>query len=117
MTSILLPPITDTFTYTYEVTIVTGSRRNAGTTANVFCDIYGENGTTGVYPLLVPNNKGFPRRSIRTFVLSTPASIGPIEGIRIWHDCHGKSSSWFLRKILMKDPQTNEKWIFNVGKI
>ncbi|KAK3752814.1 hypothetical protein QZH41_016346, partial [Actinostola sp. cb2023] len=112
MTSILLPQFKETFTYTYELTIVTGSRRYAGTKANVFCDIHGETTSTGSYPLLVPKRKGFPRRSIRTFIMSTPGSMGPITGIRIWHDCAGKDSSWFLRKILLRDPQTNEEWLF-----
>lgn len=41
---------------TYEVTVFTGDMMGAGTDANVFINIYGENGDTGERPLKKSNH-------------------------------------------------------------
>lgn len=40
----------------YEVTVVTGNMRNGGTNANVFCQIYGEEGKTELISLKSRSN-------------------------------------------------------------
>ena len=44
------------------------------------------------------------------FLLSTNASLGQLEYMRIWHDNSGggSDSSWYLSKIEIQDIQLNE---------
>jgi len=50
----------------YEVTVTTGDLRNGGTNANVFCQIYGEDGRTQVLALKNRSNN-FERGTTEIF--------------------------------------------------
>ena len=53
----------------YEVVIVTGDVKHAGTDANVFITIYGTNGDTGKRPLTQKFRNLFERNQIDKFIL------------------------------------------------
>ncbi len=48
---LLVYVVTDLGTVKYEIVVVTGDVKHAGTDANVFITIYGSNGDTGKRPL------------------------------------------------------------------
>lgn len=50
----------------YEVTVVTGNIRSGGTNANVYCQIYGDNGKTEVIVLATRSNN-FERGTTEIF--------------------------------------------------
>ena len=46
------------------------------------------------------------------FALNVNDPLGAIRGVRIGHDNSGKSPSWFLEEVLIRDTQTNQSWSF-----
>lgn len=55
----------------YEVTVVTGDVRTGGTNANVFCQLYGEEGKTEVLALKSRSNN-FERGTTEIFKVGKP---------------------------------------------
>uniref|UniRef100_A0A8C5H2G2 Lipoxygenase homology domain-containing protein 1-like n=1 Tax=Gouania willdenowi TaxID=441366 RepID=A0A8C5H2G2_GOUWI len=78
----------------YEVTVITGDVFAAGTNANVFCQIYGEEGKTEVIPLRSRSNN-FERSTTEIFKIEA-LDVGKIYKIRIYHDGTGVGDGWFL---------------------
>ena len=101
--------------YRYEIYFVTGSRNGSGTTAHVGCEILGEEESSGPCYLLDTSRALFRRGDLNVFILSLPNPLGPIRGLRVWHDNDGKSPGWFLNRAMLRDCQTGDKWIFLSG--
>lgn len=60
----------------YEVKVFTGDKRGAGTDANVFVNIYGENGDSGERELRKSDNiNKFERNQVRTFTIRLSLSF------------------------------------------
>lgn len=68
---------------TYKVTVKTGSIRGAGTDANVFAQLFGENGDTGERKLEASGNN-FERGQTDTFGIEA-VSLGDLTKLRIGH--------------------------------
>ena len=64
----------------YLVTVVTGNKRNAGTNADVFCCIYGDQGDTGDRPLLESkkNRDKFERNNVRYSICIDKPLLGEV---------------------------------------
>ncbi|XP_060929737.1 lipoxygenase homology domain-containing protein 1-like [Limanda limanda] len=84
----------------YEVTVVTGDVRAGGTNANVFCQIYGDEGKTEVLTLKSRSNN-FERNTTEIFKIEAH-DVGKIYKIRIYHDGKGIGDGWFLEKVDIK---------------
>ncbi|XP_071760769.2 lipoxygenase homology domain-containing protein 1 [Centroberyx gerrardi] len=84
----------------YEVTVVTGDLRAGGTNANVFCQIYGEEGKTEVLVLKSRSNN-FERGTSEIFKIEA-LDVGKIFKIRICHDGKGVGDGWFLETVEIK---------------
>ncbi|KFP75955.1 Lipoxygenase homology domain-containing protein 1, partial [Acanthisitta chloris] len=96
----------------YEVTVVTGSVRAAGTNAKVFMQIYGEAGKTEVI-ILDNRSNNFERGATEIFKREA-ADVGKIYKIRIGHDGSGIGDGWFLesvtlKRLAMKAEETDKK--------
>ncbi|XP_076450682.1 LOW QUALITY PROTEIN: lipoxygenase homology domain-containing protein 1-like [Babylonia areolata] len=87
-------------TIPYEVTVWTGDLKGAGTDANVFLQMYGEEGKTEEVKL---RNKtdNFERAAVDKFKVEA-ASIGQLQKIRIGHDDAGRFAGWHLEKLLIQ---------------
>lgn len=99
----------------YDVTIITGVWRSAGTTANVFMTIYGTENTVEAINLTKccpPGTKLFGRGSIGRFVFHLEKSLGCVFKIEAWDDNAGRNDSWFLDQIRIVERSTGEKWDF-----
>uniref|UniRef100_A0A673CI95 Lipoxygenase homology domains 1a n=1 Tax=Sphaeramia orbicularis TaxID=375764 RepID=A0A673CI95_9TELE len=81
----------------YEVTVVTGDVRAGGTNANVFCQIYGDDGKTDVLSLKSRSNN-FERGTTEIFKIEAH-DVGKIYKIRIYHDGKGIGDGWFLETV------------------
>ncbi|XP_077594101.1 lipoxygenase homology domain-containing protein 1 [Stigmatopora nigra] len=84
----------------YEVSVVTGDVRMGGTNANVFYQIYGEDGKTEVLPLKSRSNN-FERGTTEIFKMEAQ-DIGKIYKLRIYHDGTGIGDGWFLESVDIK---------------
>ncbi|KAK2819320.1 hypothetical protein Q5P01_024881 [Channa striata] len=84
----------------YEVTVVTGDVRAGGTNANVFCQIYGNEGKTEVLPLKSRSNN-FERSTTEIFKIEAQ-DVGKIYKVRIYHDGKGIGDGWFLETVDIK---------------
>lgn len=98
--------------HAYEVTICTGMRRHAGTTANVAMTITGENGESHAFLLKNSQRMTLARGSIDSFLVTTSETLGELAYIRIWHDNFGKDPAWFVKLISVREIDTDEVWHF-----
>ncbi|CAF3378962.1 unnamed protein product [Rotaria sp. Silwood2] len=83
----------------YHVDLYTGSRRGAGTDANVFINIFDDIGDTGEYSST--NKNKFERKNVDKFVIEA-VSLKQIKKIRIGHDGTGPDAGWFLDKVVVR---------------
>ncbi|XP_031425771.2 lipoxygenase homology domain-containing protein 1 [Clupea harengus] len=97
---------------TYEVSVFTGSMWGAGTDANVYVNIYGENGDTGERFLRKSNylNK-FESGQEDVFSL-TAVDLGPLKKLRIRHDDTGPNSAWYLDRVEIVDTKDETTYYF-----
>ncbi|XP_071750893.2 lipoxygenase homology domain-containing protein 1 [Centroberyx gerrardi] len=97
---------------TYEVSVFTGDMLGAGTDANVYINIYGENGDTGERYL---KNSGklnkFERGQDDDFTL-TAVDLGPLKKLRIRHDNSQSHSSWYLDRVEIVDKKEDTTYYF-----
>lgn len=78
----------------YTATVATSNVRNAGTSARVFLEVTGANGTCAPQALEnAPTN--FQRGATDLFTWED-TDVGPLQTIRVWHDGSGTSPSWHL---------------------
>uniref|UniRef100_A0A8D0H2M3 Oxygen-regulated protein 1 n=1 Tax=Sphenodon punctatus TaxID=8508 RepID=A0A8D0H2M3_SPHPU len=97
---------------TYEVHVITGDLWNAGTEADVYISICGENGDTGSRQLLRSKK---PRKFLKgqTDIFPLEAvHLGSLYEIVIGHNGLGPGNGWFLEKIILKDPITDLDYTF-----
>ncbi|KAK9399283.1 polycystic kidney disease and receptor for egg jelly-related protein [Crotalus adamanteus] len=100
----------------YLVTIYTGSRVGAGTTATVFIQLIGDQAVSDVHCLSHPEHVPFLRGSINTFLLTTKNDLGEIYCLQAWHDNAGSSPNWFLSRVKVENMYTKQSWMFMCRK-
>ncbi|KFQ27750.1 Lipoxygenase homology domain-containing protein 1, partial [Merops nubicus] len=91
----------------YEVSVVTGDVRAAGTNAKVFMQIYGETGKTEL--IILENRSNNFERGATDIFKREAADVGKIFKIRIGHDGKGIGDGWFLESITLKRLATKSK--------
>ena len=104
--------------YYYDMVVSTGVWKHSATTANITISIKGKNYEQSQIPL---REKGewselFGRGSINGFVLVLKESIGPLREITLAHDNSGDNPSWFVETVVIKDRQTEERWVFPINR-
>jgi lipoxygenase homology domain-containing protein 1 len=102
-------------TVVYEVKVVTGDRRGAGTDANVSIMLYGENGNSERPKVLQSSSSNFERGATDVFGVDSK-DLGNLTKIRIGHDGVGFGSGWFLDKIYVTHPLSKQQWTFLCGR-
>ncbi|EDQ93112.1 uncharacterized protein MONBRDRAFT_31037 [Monosiga brevicollis MX1] len=94
----------------YKLTIFTGDKRNAGTSANVFCKLVGERGASDNV-ILENSSKNFQRD--RTDIFTVEASdLGSLRHIVLGHDNHGMGAGWYVERFSLEVP--SEGKLYNV---
>ena len=99
----------------YEVVVFTGDRWGAGTDANVFIEIFGEEDRKTKSIKLDNSDNNF-ERSKRDVFLVKSIDLGELKKIRIGHDNSGIGPGWFLDKILITNPASEKQWFFICGR-
>ncbi|XP_022373923.1 polycystic kidney disease protein 1-like 1 [Enhydra lutris kenyoni] len=98
----------------YALVVDTGFRSPARCSAKVYIVLRGENGSSEPRELYCPEKPLFERNSRHTFVLSAPALLGPLRGIRLWHDSRGPSPAWYVSHVMVGElgPGPRRSWLF-----
>ncbi|MFC4909307.1 PLAT/LH2 domain-containing protein [Actinomadura gamaensis] len=85
----------------YEITVETGDMEGAGTNADVYITLYGEDGTAG--PIRLNDGRdNFERDDVDRFKLDL-ARIGRLDCVHIAHDNGGARPGWFLNRVVVDD--------------
>lgn len=74
----------------------------------MFLIINGEAGSSRPYQLKGGTAIPFARGSITSFTISLNNYIGPVKGVRVWHDNSGSSPSWYLNTVKVLDVSSGE---------
>ncbi|XP_057675206.1 lipoxygenase homology domain-containing protein 1-like isoform X2 [Corythoichthys intestinalis] len=98
---------------TYVIQVKTSDVAGAGTDANVWVIIFGENGDTGTLALKECNRSNkFERKQVDTFRFSEILSLGDLSKVRVWHDNTGLAPGWHLDYIDVKDELMDKTFRF-----
>ncbi|KAG8001601.1 Polycystic kidney disease protein 1-like 2, partial [Nibea albiflora] len=98
--------------YNYLISVQTGHRKNAGTTANVTVKLSGSEGESDTHTLTDPDKPVFERGAVDMFLLATPFPLGEVRNVRLQHDNSGGRPSWYINKVTIQDLQTRQVWQF-----
>ncbi|XP_078272660.1 polycystin family receptor for egg jelly-like [Rhinoraja longicauda] len=96
----------------YLVTLYSGGRPGAGTTADVFLILVGMSTESNAYLLRHPEHQTFQRSSVDTFLLTAKVDLGELTFIRVWHNNVGHSPSWYLSRVKVQNVLTRQQWHF-----
>ncbi|XP_023264384.1 lipoxygenase homology domain-containing protein 1 [Seriola lalandi dorsalis] len=98
---------------TYIIQVKTSDNTGAGTDANVWVIIFGENGDTGTLALKESSKSNkFERKQVDTFRFSDILSLGELSKVRVWHDNTGPAPGWHLEYIDVKDELMDKTFRF-----
>ncbi|MEW5311146.1 MAG: hypothetical protein WDW38_002885 [Sanguina aurantia] len=110
----LLPAGSLVMEHEYEVTVVTSTLKGAGTDANVFVQMYGDAGDSGVLRLDNPKNN-FETGDTDVFHVKAP-DCGKLQRLRLWHDNKGLGAAWHCEIITVVDTVNGGKTFFYCGQ-
>ncbi|XP_078703579.1 polycystin-1-like protein 2 [Branchiostoma floridae x Branchiostoma belcheri] len=96
----------------YVITVYTGFRGNAGTTAEITLVLYGIHYESPPLTLRDGNRVLFQQGSVDSFLVSTEQPLGVLTHMRVWHNNAGFSPSWFLGQIVVVNRKTNHSTYF-----
>ena len=98
--------------------ISTGVWKHSATTSNITISIKGDNSEQSQIPLREKGDTSqfFGRGSINGFVLVMAETIGTLKEITLEHDNLGDNPSWFVETVVIKDRQTEERWVFPINR-
>ncbi|KAJ8405697.1 hypothetical protein AAFF_G00316770 [Aldrovandia affinis] len=98
---------------TYTIQVMTSDVARAGTDANVYLIVFGENGDTGTLVLKASGNTNkFERKQLDVFSFPDILSLGELSKIRVWHDNKGPAPGWHLEFIDVKDEIMDQTFRF-----
>ncbi|KAM7424265.1 hypothetical protein PAMA_000551 [Pampus argenteus] len=101
--------------YNYLISVQTGHRKNAGTSANVTVKLIGSVGESDTHNLTDPDKPVFERGAVDMFLLATPFPLGEVRNLRLQHDNSGGHPSWYINKVTIQDLQTHHVFHFLCG--
>lgn len=99
----------------YEIIVITGDVKSAGTDANVFVTIYGVNGDSGRRQLRQKFRNLFERGRTDRFVLEM-LDLGELLRIKVEHDGSSFNCGWFLECVEVTNTANSVTTIFQCGK-
>lgn len=99
----------------YEVIVVTGDVKGAGTDANVFITIYGSNGDSGQRALQQKFRNLFERGHTDRFLLEM-LDLGELQRVKVEHDNSSSSPGWLLERVEVTNTANGVTTVFLCGK-
>ncbi|XP_051815403.1 polycystic kidney disease protein 1-like 2 [Acanthochromis polyacanthus] len=98
--------------YRYLLSVCTGHRIGASTSSQVTVTLLGAEGNSEPHHLTDPKKPVFERGGVDMFLITTPYSLGDLQGLRLWHNNSGSHPSWYVGNVIVQDFQTEQKWHF-----
>ncbi|XP_078694962.1 polycystin-1-like protein 2 [Branchiostoma floridae x Branchiostoma belcheri] len=86
----------------YVITVYTGFRLDAGTTAQVSITVFGFRDESQPLALQDARRQLFQGGSVDSFLVSCENPLGPLTHIHVWHDNTGPSPAWYLSKVVIQ---------------
>eukprot|EP00058_Branchiostoma_floridae_P006901 XP_002592389.1 hypothetical protein BRAFLDRAFT_67254 [Branchiostoma floridae] len=104
--------------YVYVVSVRTGTQSDAGTASVVGLMITGSEGRTAMVTLN-PAGLILARGGDTYHIMTTPASIGKLQSVQVWHDSSGKGAmeSLFIDNVKVWDLQTSQGFHVTSGDV
>uniref|UniRef100_A0A3Q2V469 Lipoxygenase homology PLAT domains 1a n=1 Tax=Haplochromis burtoni TaxID=8153 RepID=A0A3Q2V469_HAPBU len=99
----------------YEIIVITGDEKGAGTDANVFITLYGSNGDSGCRQLRQKFRNLFERGQTDRFSVEM-LDMGELQKVRVEHDNSGLSPGWLLDRVEVTNTANGVTTIFLCGK-
>ncbi|XP_019616653.1 PREDICTED: LOW QUALITY PROTEIN: polycystic kidney disease protein 1-like 2 [Branchiostoma belcheri] len=96
----------------YVITVYTGFKGNAGTTAEVTIVLYSQDRESPPFTLSDSRRITFEKGSVDSFLVSTSEPLGDLIYLRVWHNNAGYSPAWFLSQIVVTNRANNKPHIF-----
>ncbi|XP_076360034.1 allene oxide synthase-lipoxygenase protein-like isoform X1 [Tachypleus tridentatus] len=101
----------------FEVHVVTGNRRGAGTDANVWLTIYDEHGKKSpVVKLNHPWKNDHERDSTSKYPIHPIEGFGKVHKIEFWRDSFGVGHAWFVDRIEVHDLASGKVFYFPIHR-
>ncbi|XP_029436484.1 lipoxygenase homology domain-containing protein 1 [Rhinatrema bivittatum] len=101
----------------YTINVKTTDLSGAGTDANVFLIIFGENGDSGTLALKESDHSNkFERNQLDVFKFPDMLSLGDLCKVRVWHDNKGIGPGWHLEFIEVKDDSIDNTFRFDCDR-
>ncbi|XP_044125264.1 polycystic kidney disease protein 1-like 2 [Bufo gargarizans] len=98
--------------YRYLVTVCTGHRTGAGTSAKVWLSLCGTESEFGPILLSGTRRQVFRSGNADAFILSVPFPLGELKSITLRHDGTGCQKSWYVAQVTVQDVQLKMSWHF-----
>ncbi|NXJ15733.1 LOXH1 protein, partial [Odontophorus gujanensis] len=101
----------------YTIKVYTGDKMGAGTDANVYIILFGNEDKSEVFYLSrsLEHQDPFEKGMVDTFKIKTK-KLGSLHSIEIGHDGKGFASGWFLEKVEITDASRNSVHCFNCNR-
>lgn len=99
---------------TYQVSVVTGNVRGAGTSSAAFLQLVGSHGESDKVVIGNSHEEGLQRGSKVTFEVPVPQGIGPLRRVFIEREkssCTDTGEGWYLEAVVVHGPQ-GEHYLF-----
>jgi hypothetical protein len=101
---------------TYEIIVVTGDVWFAGTDANIYLTINGEDGSIKEFLLVDDDAEDDFEIGYTDYIEIQAKDVGGITSIRVRHDNRGQWPDWYLDGIIITNKNTGQQWIFSTYK-
>ena len=102
---------------TYLIKVRTGDVRGAGTDANVYMQLFGNQDDTGIIQLKSSNNRNkWERAQVDEFSFDFIGLGDDLKKLRIGHDNKGLKSGWYLSDVTIDCPSLGKSWRFPCGQ-
>ncbi|CAJ0953968.1 unnamed protein product [Ranitomeya imitator] len=98
--------------YRYLITVCTGHRRGAGTSAKVCLSLCGAENQFGPILLSDTRHQVFRSGNVDVFILFVPFPLGELKSITLNHDGSGAQKSWYVTQVTVQDVQLKMSWHF-----
>lgn len=81
--------------------MTTGDKKNAGTSAKVYCMLYGGSKGKQSSGKIWLDSGVFQRSRTETFKVDVPTNLSPLSKVEIGHDNAGVGAGWFLDQVIV----------------
>ncbi|CAG9464667.1 unnamed protein product [Pedinophyceae sp. YPF-701] len=96
----------------YRIAVTTTKKMGAGTDAEVFAELEGENGQRWE-PVLEQRKEHFESGKTDEFFADTDVGLGELRNLRLWHSGKGLLAGWHCDNVVVERLNTGEAWQFD----